>query len=59
MMKTPILFIHKTNSFYLKYVLDHTKYFNPDSDIYLIGDSSNNKYNFINHVEIDNYFEGG
>ncbi|HPO49321.1 MAG TPA: hypothetical protein PLO89_03260 [Spirochaetota bacterium] len=52
-----IFFIHKSNSDYLKYVLNQARYSNPKVKIYLIGDESNNKYNFLTHANISDYFE--
>lgn len=51
----PIIFIHKSNSDYLKFTLAQARYSNPGSDIYLLGDESNNKYNFIQHYNLQSY----
>lgn len=42
--------MHFGDSDYLQYSLMQAKRSNPDSDIILIGDESNNKYSFIKHV---------
>ncbi|MGF7082438.1 hypothetical protein [Mucilaginibacter sp. UYCu711] len=49
-MSLPIIFFHTGNPRYLKYSLKQAKHFNPDSEIYLIGDGKNNKYPFVSHV---------
>jgi len=54
-MPTPIIFFHYGNPQYLKYSLKQARYFNPDSDIYLLGDKRNNCYPFITHVFSDKY----
>lgn len=58
MKKPPIIFIHKGNSSYLKYTLNHAKFLNCNSEVILIGDSSNNIYNGILHYEMRDYFKG-
>ncbi len=57
MNNIPIIFVHRNNSIYLKYTLKQARFFNPDTPIYLLGDESNNQYNFVNHLNVDNYFE--
>ena len=58
----PIIFIHAGTAHYnsspehLEYVLRQAKKSNPDSTVYLIGDNGNNKYDFIEHCDIKNYF---
>jgi hypothetical protein len=49
-MSLPIIFFHVGNPRYLKYSLKQAKYYNPGSDIYLIGDDKNHKYPFVTHV---------
>ncbi|OHD15202.1 MAG: hypothetical protein A2086_11735 [Spirochaetes bacterium GWD1_27_9] len=56
-MAIPIIFVHKSNSDYLKYTLSQAKYFNPESPIILIGDDTNDKYKFVKHYNINDYFE--
>lgn len=58
MKSNKIFFIHKGNSWYLKYTLSQMRYFNPDSEIILLGDKSNNKYNFVTHYDISDYTQG-
>lgn len=55
-MTTPIFFVHKTDSFYLKYSLLQAKKFNNNSEIILLGDESNNNYDFITHANIKDYY---
>jgi hypothetical protein len=55
-MPIPIIFIHNGNHSYLKYSLRQAKFFNPDSPIYLIGDTKNDKFNFLSHHYIKDYF---
>ena len=52
----PIIFIHKGYSSYLEYSLRQAKYTNPDSEIILLGDEANNRFPFITHVNIKDYF---
>lgn len=56
-MSIPIIFVHRSNSVYLKYTLKQARYFNPGVPIYLIGDTDNDQYNFITHANIDDYYE--
>jgi hypothetical protein len=55
MTSIPIIFFHYGNSDYLKYSLKQARYFNPHSPVYLLGDDSNNRYNFITHIPADKY----
>jgi hypothetical protein len=52
-MSIPIIFFHYGNPKYLKYALKQARYFNPDAEIYLIGDEKNNKYAFVTHVSAE------
>lgn len=52
----PIIFIHYGNSAYLKYSLSQAKYSNPDSIVYLVGDESNDCYDFVQHHCFLDYF---
>jgi hypothetical protein len=54
----PIVFIHRGNSAYLKYSLSQAQATNPRSSIILLGDPSNDCYNFVVHREIDDFFRG-
>jgi len=51
-MSIPVIFFHYGNPSYLKYALKQARYYNPDSDIYLLGDKSNNKYPVVTHISI-------
>jgi hypothetical protein len=54
----PIVFIHRSNPEYLKYSLAQATITNPESPIILIGDDSNNKYDFVDvHANIPDYME--
>lgn len=58
-MNLPIVLIHQGNSRYLKYSLAQARETNPQSDIFLIGDSANSYYENINqikHINMFNYF---
>lgn len=51
----PIIFIHRYNSPYLKYSLEQAKVCNPE--VFLIGDNSNNLYNFVTHIDYRLHFD--
>jgi hypothetical protein len=53
--KLAIVFIHLSNSDYLKYSLGQARRSNPESPIYLIGDSSNNCYDSVQHHFFEHY----
>jgi hypothetical protein len=55
--KLPIVFIHSSNSDYLKYSLAQAKASNPGSTIYLLGDFSNDCYDFVEHHLVSEYSE--
>lgn len=52
-----IVFIHKGNSDYMKISLRQARKMNKSAKIYLIGDENNNKYDFLEHYNINNYSE--
>jgi hypothetical protein len=54
----PIVFIHSTDSAYLKYVLAQARASNPEAPIYLLGDEANNAYTFVEHRPFMHYSEG-
>ncbi len=56
-MKTTIIFVHTGNAYYLELALAQAKISNPNADIILLGDKSNNKYSYIKHYLISDYFE--
>lgn len=55
MTSIPIIFFHYGNSDYLKYSLKQARFFNPDSEIYLLGDTKNNRYDFLTHIQASKY----
>ncbi len=55
--KLPVFFLHYGNSDYLRYTLAQAKTSNPESTIYLLGDLSNNCYDFVEHHAFSDYFE--
>lgn len=59
MTAIPIVFYHAGNSDYLKYTLRQTRFYNPNSPIYLLGDGSNNLYPCVNHALISDYSSSG
>jgi len=58
MSRLPVVFVHFSNSDYLKYSLFQAKYSNPESTIYLIGDDANDCYDFVDHHSFSDYFQG-
>jgi glycosyltransferase involved in cell wall biosynthesis/radical SAM superfamily enzyme YgiQ (UPF0313 family)/ADP-heptose:LPS heptosyltransferase/ubiquinone/menaquinone biosynthesis C-methylase UbiE len=53
----PIVFLHWGDSNCLKYALAQAHLSNPQSKIYLIGDQTNDKYDFVEHYNISDYCE--
>lgn len=56
-MKIPIIFICRGDPPYLKYALLQARKSNPGTDIYLLGDEANNKYDFVKHHFFKEYFK--
>ncbi|MEB0262774.1 MULTISPECIES: hypothetical protein [unclassified Mucilaginibacter] len=54
-MPIPIIFFHYGNPAYLKYSLKQARYFNPEADIYLLGDDKNNRCSFVTHIQASKY----
>jgi hypothetical protein len=54
-MSLPIIFIHLGNSNYLLYTLYQAKKTNSESNVILIGDNSNQNYNFVEHKNMHDY----
>src|SRR4051812_6632114 len=54
-MGIPIIFVHKGDSFYLNFSLPQAHLSNPGSPIYLITDTKERKYDFVNYVDIADY----
>ena len=48
--KIPVIFCHRGNSSYLQYSLMQAKKSNPEAEIILLGDETNNRYPFVRHV---------
>jgi hypothetical protein len=53
----PIVFIHRSDSPYLKYTLGQARTSNPGSRIILLGDSDNDRYPFVEHFEFDKFLD--
>ncbi len=55
----PIFYFHSGFSYYLQYTINQTKKWNPDSNIYFLGDESNKKVEQwgIRHVMYVDYFD--
>lgn len=58
MKSIPIILVHTGNSFYLEPVLKQIRLFNPENRICLISDESTDRYDFIEHYNINQYTEG-
>ena len=56
-MKTsvPIVYFHAGNPHYLKLSLEQTRRTNPHSQIILFGDKSNDVFDFVTHVDMEDY----
>jgi hypothetical protein len=52
----PIVFVHRSNSEHLQYSLAQAKHSNPDSTVFLLGDASNDVYDFVDHRDLRDYF---
>lgn len=51
----PIIFLHKGDSFYLKYALENARKFNPNSRIILIGDNVTVYSEFVEYYEMKKF----
>jgi len=51
-------FIHRSNSDHLKYSLAQAHKSNPQSAVFLLGDSSNDVYDFVEHRPMTEYLRG-
>lgn len=58
MISIPVIIVHRGNPFYLLSVLKQVRLLNPQSRICLLGDASNDKYDFIEHYNISDYPDG-
>lgn len=54
-MTCNIIFTHRGNPSYLKYVLSQVAETNPNANIVLMGDASNKNYKFIKHAMLKDY----
>lgn len=54
-MALPIVFIHKGDSFYLKYALANAKKFNPESKIYLIADGTKEEFEGVEKLDLNKF----
>ncbi|MBM4147014.1 MAG: hypothetical protein FJ240_12225 [Nitrospira sp.] len=54
----PVVFIHVGNPEYLRYTLAQAKINNPGSLVYLIGDDTNDIYEFVEHYKIHDHESG-
>lgn len=59
MSNLPLFFVHKGTDYYLQYALNQIRFFNPNSDIILLGDKKNSwvKKIGISHYMMDNYYD--
>lgn len=53
----PIIFIHRKNPLFLLTVLLQARLSNPNSKIYLIGDKTNNHFDFITHYNYEDLID--
>ena len=56
--KVNIVFIHQGNDDYLSVALRCARRSNPEADIFLIGDESNDIFDFVRHYNIKEYSDG-
>ena len=54
-MGMPIIFIHKGYTSYMEFTLRQAVEFNPGHDIILLGDESNDRFDFIRHYDLKDY----
>lgn len=57
-MACNIIITHRGNPKHLKYVLAQVHKTNPNANIVLMGDKSNDKYPFVTHAYLSDYFSG-
>lgn len=56
--KVNIIFIHQGDNDYLSVALKCARRSNPEANIFLIGDESNDVFDFVRHYDIKDYFDG-
>jgi hypothetical protein len=54
-MSLPLFFIHRANSYYLRFSLQQARITNPGSSLNLIGDTTNDRYPQVRHSLIRDY----
>lgn len=54
-MDIPIIYFHKSHSYYLHAALLKARMTNPNRDIILLGDETNARYSFVRHYNIKDY----
>ena len=55
MSDLPIVFIHKGYSSYMEFTLRQARYTNPESEILLLGDPANNRFDFVTHIHFEQF----
>lgn len=57
MTRIPIIIIHSGSQFYLKNLIHHIRVFNPEADVFLLGDDSNKDFakNQLTHIQYNKY----
>ncbi len=56
-MSLPIVFIHTGYSAYLEFSLRQAKHSSPDSEIILLGNEANDRFDFVRHVNMKDCFK--
>ncbi len=56
-MELPVVFIHRGYSAYLEFSLRQAKAACPGSEIILLGDASNDRFDFVTHAHAADFFE--
>lgn len=57
-MNLPIIFIHTGYTSYMEFSLRQAVDFNPGHEVILLGDETNNRFDFIKHYDISDYSIG-
>ncbi len=55
--RIPIIIVNKGKPYYLQYVINQARLFNPDNDIILLGDKENSILSGVKHAYISDYFD--
>ncbi len=56
-MSLSLIFIHQGYSDYLPFTLRQARATNPDTPIYLLGDADNDRFDFLNHIDVSTFSE--